>query len=323
MNSVEKGQRVLDLEIGALQAMRERMGEEFVRAVGILREVLEAGKKIVVTGVGKSGHVGGKIAATLTSTGAPAVALDAVNAAHGDMGILVPGDALLILSYSGETEEIVRLLPNFKRPDVKIIALTGNAKSPIAREADVHLDVFVEREACPLNLAPTASTTAMVAMGDALAMTLLEERGFQKEDFAVNHPGGTIGRNLLLKVDRIMRPLEKVAVCAAKDTVRDAISRMSEKRCGAVIITKPDGTLAGIFTHGDFARAFQKSADVGSKTLDSLMTPNPICVQVDNLAVQVLNTFSKHQIQDLIVLDALRRPVGLVDVQDLTKMELM
>lgn len=323
MDSVARGQRVLDIEIEELQALRGRLGEDFSRAIRLMKHTLEAGKKLIVTGVGKSGHIGEKIAATLTSTGAPAIPLDAVNAAHGDMGVVVGGDLIIILSHSGETEEVVRLLPSFRKLNASILAMTGNTQSPLAREADVHLDVSVSREACPLNLAPTSSTTAMLAMGDALAMTLLEERGFDKEDFALYHPGGTIGRNLLLKVDKIMRPLERVAVCGLHETVLQSITLMSHKRCGAVIVTEDNGTLAGIFTHGDFARSYQKDPDVGSLPLEKLMTRNPICVQVDNLAVQVLNTFSKHQIQDLIVLDDQRRPVGLVDVQDLTKMELM
>ncbi|MFH1066583.1 MAG: KpsF/GutQ family sugar-phosphate isomerase, partial [bacterium] len=280
-------------------------------------------RKLIIMGVGKPGLLSHKIAATLTSTGAPAVVLNAVNAAHGDMGIVAPNDLVLILTYSGKTEEITRILPALKRLQVKLIAMTGNPKSPVAREADLHLNVFVEKEACPLNLAPTSSTTTMLALGDALAMVLLEARGFKKEDFAKYHPGGTLGRNLLMKVDQIMRPLDRVAVCKEKDTVRTALARISEKRCGAVIVVREDGALAGIYTHGDFARSFQKNPHIGDAPLGEVMTPQPLAVQVDKLAVEALNIFEKNKIQDLIVLDDQQRPVGLIDVQDLTKMKLI
>jgi arabinose-5-phosphate isomerase len=320
---IQRAQRVLDLEIESLQDLRSRLNGSFTRAVGLLLECVEKRGKIIITGVGKSGHIGHKIAATLTSTGAPAVVLDAVNAVHGDMGMITPGDVVVILSYSGETEEIVRILPSIKRFQVKLIAMTGHPESEVAKTADVHLDVSVKQEACPLNLAPTSSTTTMLALGDALAMVLLEARGFQKDDFAKYHPGGSIGRNLFLKVDRVMRPLDQIAVCRESDTVLTALTRISKKRCGAAVVVRDDGTLAGIYTHGDFARGFQKNPDIGSFAVGEVMTAKPICVQVDKLAVEVLNIFENNPIQDLIVLDAGNRPVGLVDVQDLTKFNLL
>lgn len=321
---LDRAKRVLDLEIESLQVLRRRIGKEFNYAIELMLQTLERKNKFIVTGVGKSGHIGNKIAATLTSTGAPAIWLDPMNAVHGDMGVIAPGDLIIILSYSGETDEILRILPSIARMQVKMIALTGDAESAVAREADIHLNLFVQQEACPLNLAPTSSTTCMLALGDALAMALLEERGFQKEDFAKYHPGGAIGRNLLLKVEDVMRPLEEVAVCEESDTVTTGLTRMTKKRCGAVIVIKPDSTLAGIYTHGDFVRSFQRdSQNIGSALLKDVMIVNPIAVQVDRLAVQVLNTFEKYNIQDLIVLDANKRPVGLVDIQDLTKQNLM
>ena len=245
---IQRAQRVLDLEIESLRDLRSRLNGSFTKAVGLLLECVEKRGKIIITGVGKSGHIGHKIAATLTSTGAPSVVLDAVNAVHGDMGMITPGDVVVMLSYSGETEEIVRILPSIKRFQVKLIALTGHPGSEVAKTADVHLDVSVKQEACPLNLAPTSSTTTMLALGDDLAMVLLEARGFQKDDFAKYHPGGSIGRNLFLKVDRVMRPIDQIAVCRESDTVLTALTRISKKRCGAAVVIRDDGTLAGIYT---------------------------------------------------------------------------
>ena len=211
MDYIEKAVRVLDLEIAELQRLRGRLGESFTRAVDLIKQTVEARGKVIVLGVGKSGHVGGKIAATLTSTGSPAVVLDSLNALHGDLGVVADGDIILALSYSGETEELLRILPAITRFQVDVIAMCGAANSTLAQNCDVLLDVNVEQEACPLNLAPTSSTTVMLALGDALAMVLLEARGFQKEDFAKFHPAGMIGRSLLLRVHQIMRPRSALA----------------------------------------------------------------------------------------------------------------
>jgi len=194
---IAKGRRVIELEAAALRAVQKRLDGNFAKAVEAMLEVVESGRKIIVTGIGKSGTIGAKIAATLSSTGASSVVLDAVNASHGDLGMIAKGDLVIVLSYSGETEEVARLVPSLKRLGTRIVALTGNVKSTLGREADIHIDVQVPREACPLNLAPTSSSTAMLAVGDALAMVLLEARGFEKEDFATFHPGGTLVRNLL------------------------------------------------------------------------------------------------------------------------------
>jgi arabinose-5-phosphate isomerase len=323
MNYITRGQRVFDIEIACLKATRERLGKDFSHAVELMLETLENGGKLVVTGVGKSGLISHKIASTLTSTGAPTIVLDALNAAHGDLGLIAKDDLLLMLSYSGRTEELIRILPSLKRLQCKIISITGNAKSPVAKAADVHLDVAVEKEACPLNLAPTSSTTTMLALGDALAMVLLDARGFKKEDFARFHPGGTLGRYLLTKVEQIMRPLSDIAVCKKEDTVLTALSLITRKRCGAAVVVNRDKTLAGIYTHGDFARGFQKDKNIGDKKLGSVMTKKPLYVEAGKLAVEALNVFEKHKIEDLIVLDKSRRPVGLIDAQDLTKTKLI
>jgi arabinose-5-phosphate isomerase len=320
---VIKGRRVIELEAAALRAVQRRLDEHFARAVEAMREVIQAGHKIIVTGIGKSGAIGAKIASTLSSTGASSVVLDAVNASHGDLGMVSHGDLVLILSYSGETEEVARLIPSLKRIGTRIVALTGNPRSSLAREAEIHLDVQVPREACPLNLAPTSSSTAMLAVGDALAMVLLEARGFNKEDFATFHPGGTLGRNLLLKVEDIMRTREQMAILTGLATVNEALDLIARKRAGAVAVTDKQGRLRGIYTHGDFTRGYQRDVHIGRARLADVMISNPITVRVDKLAVEVLNLFEAHRIGDLIVVDRRNHPVGLVDAQDLAKVKLL
>jgi len=320
---IAKGRRVLQLEAAALSAVQKRLDKTFAQAVEAMREVIQAGRKIIVTGIGKSGQVGAKIAATLSSTGAPSVVLDAVNASHGDLGMIASGDLIIILSYSGETEEVARLIPSLKRIGTRIVALTGNSKSTLAREAEIHIDVHVPREACPLNLAPTSSSTAMLAVGDALAMVLLEARGFHKEDFATFHPGGSIGRNLLLQVQDIMRPQDQMAVLPGTATVNEAIALLAKKRSGAAAVVDAKGQLKGIYTHGDFTRGYQKDVNIGRARLADVMTARPITVRVDKLAVEVLNLFEANHIDDLVVVDRQHRPVGLVDAQDLARFKLI
>src|SRR5256884_7257818 len=224
MDYLEKAARVLEIEIFELQRLRQRLGKSFGAAIELLKATVDARGKVVVVGVGKSGHIGGKIASTLTSTGSPAVVLDSLNALHGDLGMVADGDVVLALSASGETEELVRILPAIARFQVKIIAICGNADSTLAQNAHVVLDVNVEQEACPLNLAPTSSTTAMLALGDAIAMVLLEARGFDKQDFAKFHPGGVIGRSLLMRVRQVMRPPESVARVSPNTPIREVLN---------------------------------------------------------------------------------------------------
>jgi len=319
MEAIRKARRVIDIEIQGLRRAQRALGPSFPKAVGLLSQAVERGRKIVVSGVGKSGNIGQKIAATLSSTGAPAVTLDLLNAAHGDLGVISEGDVMIILSYSGETDELVRLLPSLTRMDLKIVAITGRPDSTLARHAQAVIDVKVTKEACPLNLAPTASTTAMLAVGDALAMVLLEARGFAKEDFARIHPGGNLGKNLLLRVADVMRPVSSLAVLPATAKVREALHQWNLKRTGAVAIVNKRGALTGIFTHGDFVRHYEDDPAIGEATLGSVMTPKPITVRVDKLAAEVLNLFQKNRIDDLVVVDDSNRPVGLVDAQDVTK----
>jgi arabinose-5-phosphate isomerase len=323
MDYVEKAIRVLDIEILELKRLRDRLNPTFSRAVEVIKEAVDARGKVVVLGIGKSGHIGHKIAATLTSTGSPAVVLDSANALHGDLGVVADGDVVLALSASGETDELLQILPALARFQVRIIAMCGRADSTLAQSADVFLDVNVEQEACPLNLAPTSSTTVMLALGDALAMVLLEARGFRKEDFAKFHPGGIIGRSLLIKVHQIMRPREAMAVVPKEAPIREVLQAMSRVRAGAAVVADGSNHLAGIFTHGDFVRHFQLDSKIGDRTVADLMTLNPVTVHRDKLAVEVLNLLERHRIDDLIVVDDDNVPVGIVDSQDLTRLKLL
>ena len=323
MDYVEKAARVLDLEISELQRLRQRLGESFVRAVDLIKATVEARGKVIVLGVGKSGHIGEKIAATLTSTGSPAVVLDSLNALHGDLGVVADGDVVLALSYSGETEELLRILPAIARFQVGVIAMCSTADSTLGQNCDVFLDVNVVQEACPLNLAPTSSTTVMLALGDALAMVLLEARGFQKEDFAKFHPAGMVGRSLLLRVHQIMRPRSAVALVRPEANIRAVLETMTSLRAGAAVVAGDDEKLLGIFTHGDFVRHFQTDPRVGERLVADLMTLQPVVVQQDKLAVEVLNLLERHRIDDLVVVDDRGVPVGIVDSQDLTKLKLL
>ncbi len=323
MDYLGKARRVLEIEIFEIQRLRDRLDDNFTRAVELIKEAVETRGKVVVLGVGKSGHIGSKIAATLTSTGSPAVVLDSLNALHGDLGMVSDGDVVLALSASGETEELLRILPAIARFQVKIIAMCGARDSTLAQNAHVFLDANVEQEACPLNLAPTSSTTAMLALGDAIAMVLLEARGFQKEDFARFHPAGMIGRSLLLRVHQIMRPRAALALVAPDTPITSVLKTMTGLRAGAAVVADADGQLLGIFTHGDFVRHFQNDPRVGERLVADLMTLNPVTIHQDKLAVEVLNLLERHRIDDLVVVDDRGAPVGIVDSQDLTKLKLL
>jgi arabinose-5-phosphate isomerase len=323
MDAVERARRVIEMEVEEVQAVAARLGGEFSKAVTIVREAVERRRKVVVLGVGKSGHIGEKIAATLTSTGAPAVILNSLNALHGDLGVVADGDVVLALSSSGETDELLNILGALARFEIRLIAITGNPASTLARNADAVLDAAVSREACPLNLAPTSSTTAMLVLGDALAMVLLEERGFDKEAFAKFHPGGQLGRALLLRVRDIMRPAADLAIVPPQVSILEAIQGMTARRTGAAIVVDAAGRLGGVFTHGDFARHFPTTPDIATRPVADFMTPSPVTIGEDKLAVEVLHILQTHRIDDLIVVDADARPVGLVDSQDLSRVKLL
>lgn len=323
MNYPDQARRIIRLEIEELERLTTRVGDSFSAAIEALLGVIQKRGKIIVCGVGKSGNIGRKLAATLNSTGATTVCLDVGDALHGDLGVIDPGDIAILLSYSGETTELIDLLPHLKRLSLPIIAITGGLSSTLARHADCVLDVQVNQEACPLNLAPTSSTTAMLVMSDALAMVLLEARGFQPDDFARLHPGGSLGRALLTRVCDVMRSGDQLARVLPESTISDALQAMTQARAGATVVVNPDGTLAGVFTHGDFVRAFQKNHAIADLPVSDFMTRNPISIHADKLAAEVLSTFEKARIDDLVVLDGQRRPVGLVDTQDLTRLRLV
>jgi arabinose-5-phosphate isomerase len=295
MNYLERARRVFETEIAEASATAARLDNQFVIAVDLIKAAVEKRNKVVVVGVGKSGNIGEKIAATLTSTGSTAVVLNSLNALHGDLGIVAEGDVVLALSYSGETQELLSVLPAFVRLGLPIIAVTGDKSSSLAKVASAVLDVSVSQEACPLNLAPTSSTTAMLILGDALAMVLLESRGFRKEDFAKYHPGGSLGRALLLRVNQIMRKVEDLALISPAAPVVEAIQAMTAHRAGAAVIVNPDETLAGIFTHGDFARHFPGNPSIGSRPVGDFMTRNPITITGDRLAAEVLQILEHHR----------------------------
>lgn len=322
MDYLSKARRVIGIEAEELLRLAENLdGKAFGRAVETMLKCLEKRGKIVVCGVGKSGHIGEKIAATLTSTGSTAVVLNSLNALHGDLGLVADGDVVLALSYGGETEELLNILPALARFDVKLIAVTGQPLSALGQAADVCLCVEVAQEACPLNLAPTSSTTAMLALGDALAMVLLEARGFRQEDFARFHPGGSLGRVLLYRVKQIMRKGARFATAAPSEPVLGVLKKMTKCRSGAAAITGSDGKLRGVFTHGDFARHYQSRPDLGSLPVGDFMTATPITIVGDKLAAEALRVLKTHRIDDLIVVDRDNRPIGVIDSQDLSRLQ--
>lgn len=286
-------------------------------------ETLASRGKIVVVGIGKSGNIGRKIAATLSSTGSTAVVLNSVDALHGDIGLVHDGDLILALSYSGESDELVNLLPALKRFSVRIITITGSPRSTLGKHSDVVLAVRVDKEACPFNLAPTSSTTATLVMGDALAITVMQARGFRQRDYAQRHPAGAIGRALLYKVGDIMRRDVRNAVARFDQTVKEALLVMTRAKSGSVSVVDKRGRLAGVFTDGDLRRRMAADENVLDLPLNKVMTKDPIRIRDDALAVEALKIFNERNIDDLIVVNAKREPVGLVDSQDLPKLKLM
>lgn len=323
MTHLARAREVFDVELAALKAVRAQLDQSFDAAVDLIVHTLRQRGKLIVVGIGKSGHIGQKIAATLTSTGSTSVVLNSVDALHGDLGIVNDGDLVLALSYSGESEELLNLVPALKRFAVKIIAITGVVKSTLARCSEVVLTAKVPREACPFNLAPTASTTAMLVLGDALAMAVLQARGFKKQDFAKRHPCGAIGRTMLLQVRDIMRSGPRSSVAAQTVTVKEALLAMTRAKAGSVSVIDARGKLVGVFTDGDLRRQMAADDHVLAQPLERVMTRNPICIRDEALAVEALKIFNERNIDDLIVVNSKYEPVGLVDSQDLPKLKLM
>lgn len=315
--------QVFDIELAGLRAVRSQLDASFEKAVETLCEALGERGKIVVVGIGKSGNIGQKIAATFNSTGATAVLLDTTNALHGDIGLVDDGDVILALSYSGESEELLNLMGALKKFPVRIIAMTSAPRSSLAKLSDISLNAKVPQEACPFNLAPTASTTAMLALGDALAMTVLQARGFNQKDFAKYHPSGAIGRALLLKVADIMRSGRRLATAPQTTTVQEALMVMTRAKSGIVAVLNKAGKLVGVFSDGDLRRLMATDGDsVLSRPLSKVMSKKPITIREDSLAVEALKIFHERKIDDLIVVTAKREPAGLIDSQDLPKLKL-
>lgn len=323
MRHVTLARKVFDVELAGLRAVRRQLDETFDRAVETIVAALRKRGKLVVTGIGKSGNIGHKIAATFTSTGAPAVVLNSVDALHGDLGIIADGDVVIALSYSGESDELVNLLPALRRFAISLISITGNPRSTLARHSDLVLNVRIPREACPFNLAPTTSTTAMLVLGDALAMAVLHARGFKRSDYARLHPAGAIGRAMLLRVADIMRTGERHAVAPEHLSVRDGLLLMTRAKSGCLSIVNARGKLVGVFTDGDFRRRIPEDDHLLTRPLRDVMTRNPVCIRQDALAAEALKIFDQRNIDDLIVVNHKGEPVGLVDSQDLPKLKLM
>lgn len=309
--------QVLEIEAAAVSALRGRLGRPFLDAVAT---IFAAEGRVVVTGMGKSGHIGSKIASTLASTGTPAFFMHPGEASHGDVGMIAAGDVVIAISNSGESDEILRILPLIKRRGAKVIAITGREQSTLATEADVHLDAAVEKEACPMNLAPTASTTAVLALGDALAVALLERRGFGEDDYALHHPGGALGRRLLLHVSDVMHSGERLPRVGVGATLKEAILEMSRKALGMTAIVDADGRVAGLFTDGDLRRTLEKHEDIRGLKVADVMTRNPRSIGPARLAAEAAQMMQAHHVSGrLLVVDEGGKLVGAVHVDDLLK----
>ena len=310
------GRRTLDIESRAVRELAGRLDDRFVRACELC---LAATGRVVVTGLGKSGHVGNKIAATLASTGTPSFFLHATEANHGDLGMVARGDVVIAISNSGETAELLALLPHLRRLSTPVIALTGRPESTLAREADVNLDISVAEEACPLNLAPTASTTATLAMGDALATALLEARGFTTEDFARSHPGGALGRKLLLHVEDVMRHGEELPRVAPDVPLAQGLLEMSRKGLGLTAVVDGSEKLIGVFTDGDLRRALDRGLDLRTTPMQAVMIREPRRIGPRALAADAVNRMQEHRITALLVTDDAGRLVGALNIHDLLR----
>jgi len=317
---IQSAQRTIRLEIEAVEGLLAHIDADFVKACEL---ILASKGRVVVVGMGKSGHIGNKIAATLASTGTTSFFVHPAEASHGDMGMITRDDIILALSNSGTTNEIVTLLPLIKRLGIKLISLTGNPDSPLAKAAEVNLDARVGQEACPLNLAPTSSTTAALVLGDALAIALLEARGFTAEDFAFSHPGGALGRRLLLKVENVMHGGDELPQVQRGTLLKDALLEMSRKGLGMTVVRESDGRLAGVFTDGDLRRSLDRNIDVHTTLIDEVMTVHGKTARAEMLAAEALKIMEDHKISALVVVDTLDQPVGALNMHDLLRAGVM
>jgi len=314
---LQRAKTVLDIEARGITSMIDRLDDNFARAIELLHGCRG---KVVVTGMGKSGLIGRKISATLASTGTPSFFLHSGDAVHGDIGMVMKGDVILSVSNSGDTDEILKLLPHFKRHEFKLIVMTGKPDSTLAQAGDVVLDVGVAEEACPLGLAPTASTTAALAMGDALAVVLLEKRGFKEEDFAVRHPGGILGRKLLLLVEDLMHRGDQVPLVNQDTPMKEALFEITSKRLGVTGVVDAQGKLVGVITDGDLRRALERHRDILDLKARDLMTRDPKTITAEKLAAEAVAVMERYPITSLFVLkNGSRTPLGVIHLHDLVK----
>jgi len=316
MSSIKIAKEVLNIESEAVKALISRLDENFDRAV---EAIYRTTGRVVVMGMGKPGLVGQKISATLASTGTPSLSLHPAEAVHGDLGKVIKEDIVIAISNSGETDEVLRVLPMIKKIGARLIAFTGNTKSTLAKHSDIILDVGVKKEACPMNLAPTASTTATLAMGDALAVALIKRRGFKESDYAFFHPGGSLGKKLLLKVEDIMRKGLENPIVDEDTPVKDVLIKITGVRAGSASVVDKKGKLIGIFTDGDLRRHLESDENIAMRKIKDVMTPSPKSITKEKLAAEALRILKENRIDEIPVVDEKNKPVGLIDVQDLLK----
>ncbi|MEO1766256.1 KpsF/GutQ family sugar-phosphate isomerase [Thiobacter aerophilum] len=314
--ALDLARQVLTIEAQAVSALAERLDERFLAAVEL---VLNCRGRVVVSGMGKSGHIARKIASTLASTGTPAFFVHPAEASHGDLGMITREDVVIALSNSGESPELLTIVPLIKRTGAKLISMTGRPQSTLAREADVHLDASVAREACPLGLAPTASTTAALALGDALAVALLDARGFGAEDFARSHPGGALGRRLLVRVSDVMRKDEALPRVRPEASLRDALLEMTKKGMGMTAVVDADDRVVGIYTDGDLRRSLDRGCDIHATRIAQVMTPSPRTIAPERLAAEAVERMQNHNIYSLLVVDGAGRLIGALSMHDLMR----
>lgn len=320
---IDTAKETLSIEIEGLIYLKDHLGKEFAQMVELCISILDKGGKLVVCGVGKSGHVGKKMAASLASTGSPAIFLHPVEAMHGDLGMIQDGDLLIAMSYSGESNELLNVILPAKRLGVPVVAWTGGMESSLAKLADLTVPMTVTKEACPFNLAPTTTSTANLALGDALAITLMKLRKFTKENYGRFHPAGAIGRAITMRVGDVMRTGEHLAKVSPEATIKETILAMTKAHGGSAVITDEKGMLLGIFTDGDFRRRAEQDDLILTRKVKECMTKNPASIQADALAVEVLKLIEKRRIDDVVVLDKDGKAAGIVDIQDLPGLKLM
>ncbi len=323
MSYLKYAKEILNIEKAGISSISDQLNESFDNAINAINESLCKKGKVVVVGIGKNWHIGNKIAATFNSTGTLSAVMHPIEAMHGDFGMLADNDIVIAISYSGESEEMIALLTPVKRRNIPIIALTSNHNSSLGKNSNIIINTSIPKEACPFNLAPTTSTTATLALGDALAMVILKEKGFKLEDYARRHPGGAIGRTLILRVEDIMRTDDRFACIEGHKSIREAIIEMTNKKSGSVAVLNEDKKLIGILTDGDLRRHLIEKPNLIELSVDQIMTKNPITLKTDMLAADVIRLYENHDVDDLIVVDDIGIAIGSVDIQDMPKLKII